>query len=220
MNTEQDFYKNVLENIPALVYVNEFTEMSNYGSLVNVWSNRFAIDFIGYSQDEITKLGFDFFSKILHPDDLEIIKATAAIPLPHKTGNTFTYMQRIKPKGKTDYLWMYGNGTILELYENGYPKKSLNVVVEISHLMHTENQLMAALKEINWLHNKVRCQSLTKREKEILNYIAKGYTDKDIGEKLFISVATAKTHRNNLIKKLCLKNTASLAAFAAECGIN
>jgi DNA-binding CsgD family transcriptional regulator len=85
--------------------------------------------------------------------------------------------------------------------------------------MHTENQLVIALNEINRLRNKMRCQSLTKREKEVLACIAKGLTDQEISEKLFISFATAKTHRNKIIRKLKVKNSACLAAFAMECGL-
>ena len=51
---------------------------------------------------------------------------------------------------------------------------------------------------------------LTKREKEILELISKGQTSDEIAVKLFISIATVNTHRQNLIKKFNVKNTASL----------
>lgn len=52
--------------------------------------------------------------------------------------------------------------------------------------------------------------NFTKREKEILNLIYDGYTSAQIAEKLFISVATVNTHRQNLIKKNNVNNTTSL----------
>jgi len=42
---------------------------------------------------------------------------------------------------------------------------------------------------------------LTEREIEILKLIADGYSNKEIGEKLFISHRTVDTHRTNLMKK-------------------
>ena len=60
---------------------------------------------------------------------------------------------------------------------------------------------------------------ITRRENEVLKLIEKGLTDKVISSKLNISTATAKTHRNRILKKLNIKNSAALAAFAAECGL-
>jgi len=41
----------------------------------------------------------------------------------------------------------------------------------------------------------------TKREKQILSLVAKGYTSQAIADSLFISLETVKTHRKNIIRK-------------------
>lgn len=51
---------------------------------------------------------------------------------------------------------------------------------------------------------------LTKRETEILQLIAKGMTNNEIADKLFISPLTVDSHRKNLILKFNAKNTASM----------
>lgn len=53
---------------------------------------------------------------------------------------------------------------------------------------------------------------LSSRETEIVHLIAKGLTNKDIADKLYLSVHTIKTHRKNIIKKLgfTFKNAAEL----------
>lgn len=214
-----DFYEQVLDNIPALVYINTYTEPGNPQSLINKWSNKYAQEFIGFSKDEIDELGFAFFTQIMHPDDLEIIKTKFGATIPQQSGSEYTFLQRLKPKNRDKFLWMYGNGVVLDAYPEGLPKTSLNVIMEITNQMNTENQLVTALKDINRLRNELRCNSLSKREKEVLKNIVQGLTDREISEKLFISPATAKTHRHNIIKKLGLKNSASLAAFAAGCGL-
>jgi DNA-binding NarL/FixJ family response regulator len=58
--------------------------------------------------------------------------------------------------------------------------------------------------------------SLTKREKEILVLIAKGLTDKEIAESVFLSPLTVITHRKNILSKLGLKNKVELARFAID----
>lgn len=60
---------------------------------------------------------------------------------------------------------------------------------------------------------------LTKREREILGLIADGFSNKEIGEKLFISHRTVDTHRTNLMKKLDVNNIAGLIGFAIKNGI-
>lgn len=60
---------------------------------------------------------------------------------------------------------------------------------------------------------------LTKREKEILALIAKGLTDKEIAEKVFLSSLTIITHRKNILSKLGLKNKVEIARFAMENGL-
>lgn len=58
--------------------------------------------------------------------------------------------------------------------------------------------------------------SLTKREKEILSFIAQGLTDKEIAEKVFLSPLTITTHRKNILSKLGLKNKVELTRFAID----
>ncbi|MBN1339394.1 MAG: response regulator transcription factor [Bacteroidales bacterium] len=59
---------------------------------------------------------------------------------------------------------------------------------------------------------------LTEREVEILKYIAEGFSNKEIGEKLFISHRTVDTHRTNLMKKIGVNNIAGLIRFAIKNG--
>ncbi|MCF8247792.1 MAG: response regulator transcription factor [Saprospiraceae bacterium] len=61
--------------------------------------------------------------------------------------------------------------------------------------------------------------SLTDRETEILRLIVESYTNKEIGDKLFISEFTVQTHRRNLKRKLKAEHTADLVRFAFENGI-
>ncbi len=60
---------------------------------------------------------------------------------------------------------------------------------------------------------------LTSREREILQLIAEGKTHQQIGDILHISARTVDTHRNNIMKKLDLHETASLVTYAITHGI-
>ena len=55
---------------------------------------------------------------------------------------------------------------------------------------------------------------LTAREREIVQMLAEGKTNKEIAEALSISVRTAETHRATVMKKLQLRTTADLVRYA------
>jgi DNA-binding NarL/FixJ family response regulator len=55
--------------------------------------------------------------------------------------------------------------------------------------------------------------ALSQREIEIINFIKKGFSSKEIAESLDISVKTVEVHRYNILKKLNLKNSAALVNY-------
>jgi len=61
-------------------------------------------------------------------------------------------------------------------------------------------------------------ESLSSREKEVLQLIAGGKSNKDIAEALHISVRTVESHRANIMVKLDLKNVADLVKYAVRKG--
>lgn len=66
---------------------------------------------------------------------------------------------------------------------------------------------------INGEDQPVGLNSLSQREIEIISFIKKGFSSKEIAETLEISVKTVEVHRYNVLKKLNLKNSASLVNY-------
>jgi DNA-binding NarL/FixJ family response regulator len=58
--------------------------------------------------------------------------------------------------------------------------------------------------------------SLTKREKEILQYICNGLSNKDIAERLCISERTVIGHKSHLLSKTTCRNTVALISYAIK----
>jgi DNA-binding NarL/FixJ family response regulator len=78
---------------------------------------------------------------------------------------------------------------IRELHEGGSPMSD-----QIARkVVQTFQQIGKSSKET---------ENLSERETEILSYLAKGYQDKEIAEKFFLSVKTIRTHLRNIYKKL------------------
>jgi NarL family two-component system response regulator LiaR len=62
-------------------------------------------------------------------------------------------------------------------------------------------------------------QELTARETEVLRCIARGLSNREIGDKLFISEPTVRTHVSNILMKLELPNRTQAALFAVREGL-
>lgn len=98
----------------------------------------------------------------------------------------------------------------------------------------TSEELMAAVHAVaegaNYIHPKMASllidrlgaqgeedrsyQLLSNRELEILQLLAKGYTNKEISEQIFLSVKTVEAHRSKIYSKLGFKTRADLVAYA------
>lgn len=62
-------------------------------------------------------------------------------------------------------------------------------------------------------------EPLTPRENEVLELIAQGYTNRQVANKLTISVRTVESHRANLMDKLSLKSRVELVRYARDHGM-
>ena len=81
------------------------------------------------------------------------------------------------------------------------------------------NEAIVYTKISNMLHvrkeeDEIDVDSLSHREKEIITYVVKGLTNKEIAEKLFISIHTVITHRRNIARKLQIHSSAGLTIYA------
>lgn len=104
----------------------------------------------------------------------------------------------------------------------GYVTKnsSLKEMIEAIHLIH-KGQKYVCHEIKNMLSQEVLIDneqqnvlgSLSRREIEIINFLKKGYSTKEIANALHRSAKTVEVHRYNILKKLNLKNTAALVNF-------
>lgn len=85
---------------------------------------------------------------------------------------------------------------------------------------HTFNAIRKDIGEQNKFQHSFAQESekLSPREEEILRLICKEYTNKEMAEELNLSVRTIDGHRNRLLKKTGMKNTAGLIKYALQTG--
>ena len=137
-------------------------------------------------------------------------------------------IKRIKPPAKVIILSMHIESgmirNLLGIGADGYLLKSTSqeeLIRAITKVAEGDKYFSAdvTLSLLNPSQNtfqssKLQVEILTIREEEILKLIAEGFSNKEIGAKLFISHRTVDTHRTNLMKKLNANNIAGLISYA------
>lgn len=94
--------------------------------------------------------------------------------------------------------------------------KALNSVIEGKNYFSQE-LLQNIIKNIHGNNpDEIVLKNLTQREIEIIQLICQGYSNMEIGEKLFLSKRTVEKHRANIMEKTNTNNTASLVMFAIK----
>ncbi len=111
---------------------------------------------------------------------------------------------------------------MLQIGANGYVTKNsskeemIKAIIEVNNgskyiCEEIKNNISELVLDDN--KNGPNVNALTDRELEIINFIKDGYSSKEIALALNISLKTVEVHRHNVLKKLKLKNSASLVNF-------
>ena len=80
----------------------------------------------------------------------------------------------------------------------------------------TDRACPAGGAEVSCSDRRSRLAELTAREREVLTEIARGRSNKEISAQFSISVRTVESHREALMRKLCIRGTAALTRFAID----
>jgi len=90
------------------------------------------------------------------------------------------------------------------------------VAIDAGRIYFSETYLDAKLARRNDPRSFVKI--LSEWERAILSLIGQGLTDEELGQRLKLSPRTVQTHRSNILRKLDIKGTPKLIAFAIEHG--
>jgi DNA-binding NarL/FixJ family response regulator len=113
----------------------------------------------------------------------------------------------------------------LSLGISGYLLKNIStheLLFALSHIYHNKQYVCSdlAVHMLKQAHSRMRTEEVeidfSKRETEVLSLIAQGYTNKEIADKLFTSRRTVEGHRQTMINKANVRNSAELIRFAVK----
>jgi DNA-binding CsgD family transcriptional regulator len=215
---EPAFLQTIIDSFPGIIYVNEISLPGDIHSFHNVYINQPGLDFMGCNQNEISNCDYNFFREMIHPDDFALLAWSLQTVFTPGAKQNIAVTLRIKSKDQDHYSLFHCIKIILDTFEDGRMKKVLVYATEITGVVHPGDQILHSLHQITMENRLMHQYHFTPREQQILHLIVKGATDSEIAEKLIISISTASKHRNNMILKSKVKNSAVLVALAVEYG--
>ncbi len=158
------------------------------------------LEYFGRSQDELNQSGAEFLMERLHPETAKnIIPALTSFYNIKDPNNVFTDIQVARRDIGEEYTPFL---TSSKISKNG---NFLTFNIPLKELGSFGNKIQREL-EISKKFQQMLPQfhTLSKKEKEILNFIGQGLTNKEIGDRLLCSSNTARTHRMNIYRKLSI----------------
>jgi DNA-binding CsgD family transcriptional regulator len=189
--------------------------------------------FLGYSVADAHETGTDYFNQMIHPEDFIFLTEAGVyfmemgLNLPAEKIREFKLITTFRMK-KADgaFIRVLEQHSLLEFDKRG------NIWLALSVLDFSPDQDLEAPAHSRLLNFKTgelyhfppkelneTAELLTNREREVLGLLSKGFISKQIADKLFISVNTVNTHRQRIIEKLDVSNTAEAINHSLKIGI-
>ncbi len=157
---------------------------------------------LGYTAKELALFTFEQFANRIHNKDINKI-TQILVKFNQKTiEDSFKISFRFKDKRGEYQILKHQCGVVKDEY--GFPI-TLVGNMKVEHISSSNEFYLKNIEKYN---------QLSKREREILRWVAHGMTTKEIAERLFISPLTVKTHRKNIYSKLETKNMKTLIRYA------
>ena len=135
-------------------------------------------------------------------------------------------IRKISPGSKVIGVSMHSQPAyakkMLQMGARGYVTKNsskeemIKAILEVNHgnkYICDEIKNIISEQLLDEKEDSPNINALTEREMQIINFIKEGLSSKEIATSLNISLKTVEVHRHNILKKLKLKNSASLVNF-------
>ena len=113
-----------------------------------------------------------------------------------------------------DYPGMVTVALVTSYVDKNILKQFKDVIEMNDNKQKVVSKIFSLLSDTSSTQEKNENVELSNREIDVLVALAKGMTNKEISDKLFISVHTVITHRKNIIRKTGIKSVSGLTVYA------
>lgn len=156
LKESQQFIQRIADTTPNILYIYDLEEERN------IYCNQTIQHILGYTNAEIQEMGNSMLNNIIHPDDLDKIKAHhTSIRYKNFNGveNLFVIEYRMKDiHGK--WKWFYSQETVFLCNPDGTVKQTIGATSDITQLKEAETRLQSSLAEkevlLREVHHRVK----------------------------------------------------------------
>ncbi|MFA6086793.1 response regulator transcription factor [Mucilaginibacter sp.] len=194
-----DEYVINFDHLPCVVIVHDLEDWSV------VYMSKRGLKALKTTIEEVSALSSDDYYKLYfnHDDAQDYVPRILALLERNNDDEIVTYFQQVKFPDKEDWSWHMSSTKIFMRDDAGKPSLTITIAVPIDAMHHMTAKATRLLEENNFLRKNFKSYSkLTGRERQVLAMVASGKSAAEIAANLFISVATAETHRKNIKRKL------------------
>lgn len=198
--------------LPGVILVNDLTNFQN------VYMSRAGCDYLQTSAEELFTLGPAYFSaRYFKEDEMKwIAEGFMKLLATGDKTQVYNFIQNVRPDANADWKKFHLSGKILE-QQNGHciymaqdASKAGNAIREIGKVLNISPPDPVAFQKFT---------NLTKREKEIFQLIAKGHSNQQVSDILYIALGTVLTHRKNIYGKLGMNKLSDVIRYADMFGL-
>ena len=194
-------------------------------------------EMIGYTPRDVMDNGLDFVIDKFQKDDFKVynesiftkvVDTLKRIPQEQHDDLLFSFNYRLK-NHEGRWIHLYQQVSYVTDPFTKLPLYNIGMVTDIS-LIKTNNCIAFSVDKKNngqaflnfknlsteYFYPDPEESQLSKREREVLGWLAEGYSSKQIADKLHLSESTIVIHRKHMLKKTNTKNIAELISYATK----
>lgn len=181
-----------------------------------VYMSPVGLQQLGITLAEVRKMEGEYFAKFFNMEDVGFYlpKFVTALQAPDAK-QWYSFFQQVATGTNKSFEWYLSASRLFIQDEAGIPLLSLTFALQLNPDHHLAEKAERLMRENLLLKtNHAQYAMLTKRERELLGYIASGETTADICQRIHISEKTINTHRRNIKRKINAKTYYDMVRFA------
>jgi len=232
------YYIKGLEQFPFIqlpgFFINDYRTKSylfvseNSKKILNHYAEEFMEGGIGFTVDNFNANDLKIFTEYVFVGNSSFLQAK-----PYQLHQEFLFTTNYRFKtGKKSFVNVLQKNVVLQSTPDGMPLINLGMYTMIDD-NHYQKRIIhriekytkanffepAEIISTNFYAPDPEQRVLTKRELEIIKWMADGYSSKQIADKLKISILTIKKHRSNILIKTNSKNSNELIKYVLKEGV-
>jgi len=198
------------DEVPVVIIVHDVVTDSL------VYMSRRGLEFLGVTLEEIRLPNHEYFPRFFNEEDANYyVPKILGLVERNNSEELISYFQQVRRSPEHPWMWHLSSTKIFLRDKEGKPRLVITIALQVDTMHPIATKVDRMLDENEFLRtNRHLFNSLTRREKEILKRMASGQSSVEIAEELFISEATANTHRRNIRKKINAVSSYDITRFA------